>query len=205
MTSRPSPESLRRLLRQERDDAWAVRLLRRIVLGIAGAYTLFTFASAGRAAFVTVCGLLVLAVILWMLRRRGQLLLALVSTVVTAAMTGYLAAVGDIARGTAGGLLSGQAVLGYWVLGAMALLGAWMLRQPRGRRGVTVVLADVTLIGASVVGMLAPFLGVPLGFLGVVGVLTVRSGTFHSVKKSERRVKRPEVRRVAVAADRGGR
>ncbi|WP_405448486.1 hypothetical protein [Streptomyces erythrochromogenes] len=204
MTSRPSLEPLRRLLRQERDDAWAVRLLRRIVLGIAGAYTLYTLASVGRAAFVMVCGLLVLALTVWLLRRRGQLLLALVSTVVTAAMTGYLAAVGDIARGSGGGLLSGQAVLGYWALGGMALLGAWMVKQPRGRRGVTVVLADVLLVGASGVGMMAPLLGVPLGFLCVAGVLTIRSGTFHSVKKSERSVKRPEVRTVAVAADGGG-
>ncbi|MDX6760504.1 MULTISPECIES: hypothetical protein [Streptomyces] len=205
MTSRPSLEALRRLLRQERDDAWAVRMFRRIVLGIAGAYTLFTLASAGKGAFAMVCGLLFLAVTVWMLRRRGQLLLGLASTVVTAAMTGYLAAVGDIARGSASGLLSGQAVLGYWALGGMALLGAWMLKQPRGRRGVTVVLADVLLICASGVGMLAPLFGVPLGFMCVAGVLTLRSGTFRSVKRCERAAKGREVRRLLAAAETDGR
>ncbi|WP_030845593.1 hypothetical protein [Streptomyces sp. NRRL F-4474] len=205
MTSRPSLEALRRLLRQERDDAWAVRMFRRIVLGIAGAYTLSTLASAGKGAFAVVCGLLFLAVAVWMLRRRGQLLLGLASTVVTAAITGYLAAVGDIARGSASGLLSGQAVLGYWALGGMALLGAWMLKQPRGRRGVTVVLADVLLICASGVGMLAPLFGVPVGFMCVAGVLTLRSGTFRSVKRCERAVKSQEVRRLLAAAETDGR
>lgn len=201
MTPRPSLDSLRRLLRQERDDAWAVRLLRRIVFAIAGAYTLFVLASSSMASFITMSVLLALGVGVWLLRRRGQLLLALASTAVTAAMTGYLAAAGDIARGSAGGLISGQAVFGYWALGAMALLGAWMLKQPRGRRGITVVLADVLLIGASGVGMLAPLFGVPLGFLCVVGVLAVRSGTFPTVKRREQRVKRRGLRRVAAAAD----
>lgn len=201
MPPRPSLDSLRRLLRQERDDAWAVRLLRRIVFGVAGAYTLFILASSSMAAFLTMSVLLALGVGVWLLRRRGQLLLGLASTVVTAAMTGYLAAAGDMARGSSGGLLSGQAVFGYWALGGMALLGAWMLKRPRGRRGVTVVLADVLLLGASGVGMLAPLYGVPLGFLCVVGVLTVRSGTFPAVNRREPRVGRRGLRRIAAAAD----
>ncbi|GAA0323657.1 hypothetical protein GCM10010302_73520 [Streptomyces polychromogenes] len=201
MTPRPTLDSLRRLLRQERDDAWAVRLLPRLVLGLAAAYTVFVLASAGMASFITVCVLIAFAGGVWLLRRRGQLLLALGSTVVTAAMTGYLAAAGDIARGSAGGLLSGQAVFGYWALGGMALLGAWMLKRPRGRRGVTVVLADVLLIGASGVGMLAPAWGVPLGFLCVVGVLAVRGGSFHRVSKRERGVRSRVFRRFMSAAD----
>ncbi|MFJ8161631.1 hypothetical protein ACIRBY_11905 [Streptomyces sp. NPDC096136] len=201
MTPRPTLDSVRRLLRQERDDAWAVRMLPRLVLGLAAAYTLFVLASTGMASFITVCALLVLAGILWLLRRRGQLLLALGSTAVTAAMTGYLAAAGDIARGSAGGLLSGQAVFGYWALGGMALLGAWMLKRPRGRRGVTVVLADLLLIGASGVGMLAPLFGVPLGFLGVVGVLTARSKFASPVSGREQRVRRRVFRRSVAAAD----
>ncbi|MEV7541345.1 hypothetical protein [Streptomyces sp. NPDC089915] len=201
MIPRPTLESVRRLLRQERDDAWAVRMLPRLVLGLAGGYTLFVLASAGMAEFITVCAVLALGGVLWLLRRRGQLLLALGSTVVTAGMTGYLAAAGDIARGSAGGLLSGQAVFGYWALGGMALLGAWMLKRPRGRRGVTVVLADVLLIGASGVGMLAPAFGVPLGFLCVVGVLAVRSGTVPGVSKRERSVRSRGLRRFMSAAD----
>lgn len=201
MTPRPSLDPLRRLLRQERDDAWAVRLLRRIVFGIAGAYTLFMLASTSMASFITMAVLLVLAVLMWLLRRRGQLLLGLASTVFTAAMTGYLAAAGDIARGSSGGLLSGQAVFGYWALGGMALLGAWMLKRPRGRRGVTTVLADVLLVGASGVGMLAPLYGVPLGFLGVVGVLMLRSRTFSSVNRREPRLERRGLRRMVAAAD----
>ncbi|MET9605172.1 hypothetical protein ABZZ17_08895 [Streptomyces sp. NPDC006512] len=201
MTPRPSLGPLRRLLRQERDDAWAVRLLRRIVFGIAGAYTLFVLASTSMASFITMAVVLVLAVLVWLLRRRGQLLLGLASTVVTAAVTGYLAAAGDIARGSSGGLLSGQAVFGYWALGGMALLGAWMLKQPRGRRGVTTVLADVLLVGASGVGMLAPLYGVPLGFLGVVGVLMLRSRTFSRVYRREPRLERRGLRRMAAAAD----
>ncbi|MFD9378931.1 hypothetical protein ACFWBH_25930 [Streptomyces sp. NPDC059999] len=201
MTPRPSLDPLRRLLRQERDDAWAVRLLRRIVFGIAGAYTLFMLASTSMASFITMAVLLVLAVLMWLLRRRGQLLLGLASTVFTAAMTGYLAAAGDIARGSSGGLLSGQAVFGYWALGGMALLGAWMLKRPRGRRGVTTVLADVLLVGASGVGMLAPLYGVPLGFLGVVGVLMLRSRTFSCVNRREPRLERRGLRRMVAAAD----
>lgn len=201
MTPRPTLDSVRRLLRQERDDAWAVRMLPRVVLGLAGVYTLFVLASTGMASFITVCVLIALVGILWLLRRRGQLLLALGSTAVTAAMTGYLAAAGDIARGSAGGLLSGQAVFGYWALGGMALLGAWMLKRPRGRRGVTVVLADVLLIGASGVGMLAPMFGVPLGFLCVVGVLAARSGFTAAVNGREQRVKRWGFRRSVAGSD----
>ncbi|MFF4328254.1 hypothetical protein ACFYZT_17255 [Streptomyces sp. NPDC001591] len=201
MTPRPSLDPVRRLLRQERDDAWAVRLLPRVVLGLAGVYTLFVLASSGMASFITVCVLLTLAGILWLLRRRGQLLIALGSTVVTAAMTGYLAAAGDIARGSAGGLLSGQAVFGYWALGGMALLGAWMIKRPRGRRGVTVVLADVLLIGASAVGMFAPLFGVPLGFLCTVGVLAARSRRIAGGGDGGRGGKRRGLRQVVAAAD----
>ncbi|MEU3469827.1 hypothetical protein ABZ716_18190 [Streptomyces sp. NPDC006687] len=201
MTPRPSLDPVRRLLRQERDDAWAVRLLPRVVLGLAGVYTLFVLASSGMASFITVCVLLTLAGILWLLRRRGQLLIALGSTVVTAAMTGYLAAAGDIARGSAGGLLSGQAVFGYWALGGMALLGAWMIKRPRGRRGVTVVLADVLLIGASAVGMFAPLFGVTLGFLCTVGVLAARSRRIAGGGEGGRGGKRRGLRQVVAAAD----
>ncbi|RPF41323.1 hypothetical protein EDD96_5120 [Streptomyces sp. Ag109_G2-6] len=201
MTPRPSLDSVRRLLRQERDDAWAVRMLPRLVLGLAAAYTLFVLASTGMASFIAVCALIVLAGILWLLRRRGQLLLALGSTAVTAAMTGYLAAAGDIARGSAGGLLSGQAVFGYWALSGMALLGAWMLKRPRGRRGVTVVLADGLLIAAAGVGMFAPLFGVPLGFLCTVGTLALRSRRAGGVSGSERGTKRRNLRRVMAVAD----
>ncbi|MBK3630793.1 hypothetical protein JHN59_39570, partial [Streptomyces sp. MBT49] len=66
-------------------------------------------------------------------------------------------------------------------LAGMALLGAWMVKDHPGRRGVTVVLADVILVIASVVGMFLPEAGVPLGFLGVLGVLAVRGSRAKAV------------------------
>ncbi|MCX4527019.1 MULTISPECIES: hypothetical protein [unclassified Streptomyces] len=201
MIPRPSLDSVRRFLRQERDDAWAVKLLRRIVFGLAGAYTLFMLASSSMASFVTVSGLLVLSAMLWLLRRRGQLLLALASTVVTVAMTGYLAAAGDMARGSASGMFSGQAVFGYWALAGMVLLGAWMVKEHPGRRGVTVVMGDMLLVVVSGVGMLLPPAAVPLGFLCTVGLLAARGGGLAVVRRRVGQVKGLRARRAASAAD----
>lgn len=175
-TQPPVGSPLRRLLRQDKNDPWAVRLLPRIVFGLAAAYTLFALASQSGSSFVTVCVLLVLAALVWLLRRRVQLLLALASTTLAAALTGYLSAAGDAARWSSGLAVSGQAVFGYWALAGMALLGTWMVKEHPGRRGVTVVLADVILVIASAVGMFVPEAGVPVGFLGVIGVLAVRGG-----------------------------
>ncbi|WP_405491524.1 hypothetical protein [Streptomyces sp. NBC_00096] len=196
MTSRPSLDSVRRFVRQERDDAWAVRLLRRIVFGLAGAYTLFVLASSSMSSFVTVCGLLVLSALLWLMRRRGQLLLALASTLVTAAVAGYFASAAEIARGQADGLLSGQAVFGYWALAAMALLGAWMVKDHPGRRGITVVAADLVLLVTSGVGTVLPALTVPLGFLGLILVLAARGGGIGSARRRMEWVKRRFARRA---------
>lgn len=210
MTSRPSRAgtaargSLRRFLRQEKSDDWAVRLLPRIVFGLAGAYTLFVLASAGMASFLTVCAVLALVATGWLLRRRGQLLLALVSTVLTAAFTGYFAAAGSIARGEASGLLSGQAVFGYWALAGMALLGAWMAKEHPGRRGVTVVAADLVLLVTSGVGTVFPALSVPLGFLGLILVLMARGGGIASVRGWFARVKGLGSRRTASTGDTDG-
>ncbi|MFJ3581227.1 hypothetical protein ACIPPS_03170 [Streptomyces sp. NPDC090127] len=184
--------AVRRLFRQEKSDAWAVKLLPRLVLGIAGAYTLFILASAGMSSFLTLCALAALGLLVFLLRRRGQLLLALGSTVVTAAFAGYLAAVGDIARGVSSGLLSGQAVFGHWALAGMALLGAWMAKDHPGRRGITVVLADVVLLVAAGVGTVVPAVAVPLGFLGIAAVLTARGGGGAALRGFARRfVRRP--------------
>ncbi|MET8177944.1 hypothetical protein [Streptomyces sp. NPDC005336] len=133
-------------------------------------------ASSSFAAFIGVGTLLLLALGCWLLRNRGQLLLALLATPVTAAVTGYAAAAGDIARGVRGGAIGGQAVFGYWALAVMALLGAWMVKDHPGRRGVTVVIADAVLIVAAFVGALVPAASVPLGFLGLMAVLAVRGG-----------------------------
>ncbi|MGW7361931.1 hypothetical protein ACWGI8_00525 [Streptomyces sp. NPDC054841] len=204
MSSRSALTSLRRLLRQDSSDTWAVRLLPRIVFGLALAYTLFVLASAGMSSFIAVCTMLALAVTGWLLRRRGQLLLGLVSTVITAAVTGGLAAAGDIARGTAAsGFLSGQAVFGYWALSGMALLGAWMGKEHPGRRGVTVVIADVVLVTISSVGTVVPSASVPLGFLGVVAVLAARGGGIAAVRRRMRQVSRPG-RRSLPATDSDG-
>lgn len=196
MTPRPSLATVRRFLRQERDDAWAVRMLRRIVFGLAGAYTVFALASTSMSSFVTVCGLLVLSALLWLMRRRGQLLLALASTLVTSAVAGYFAAAAEIARGQASGLLSGQAVFGYWALAAMALLGAWMVKDHPGRRGITVVFADMILLVTSGVGTVLPAVAVPLGFLGVVLVLAARGRGIASVRRRMGWVKRRFARRA---------
>lgn len=168
-------EAVRRLVRQDPDDPWAVRMLPRVVLALAAGYTLFVIAARSGAAFVATVALVVLGAVLWLLRRRGQLLLALGTTVLTVAFTGYFAAVGDIARGV-DTQLPGQAVLGYWALAGMALLGAWMVKEHPGRRGITVGLADAVLVVASAAGMFVPEAGVPAGFLGVLAVLAVRGG-----------------------------
>lgn len=78
-------------------------------------------------------------------------------------------------------------MFGYWALAGMALLGAWMVKQHPGRRGVTVLLADVILVIASVVGMFLPEAGVPLGFLGVIGVLALRGSSAKAVAVRARR------------------
>ncbi|MFH9550673.1 hypothetical protein [Streptomyces sp. NPDC017435] len=174
-------QRLRRLLHQDQHDTWAVRLLPRVVFGLAGAYTLFTIASESGSGFVTVCALALIGGLLWLLRRRAQLLLGLGSTVLTAAFTGYFSAVGDSARASTSATVTGTAAFGYWALAGMALLGAWMVKEHPGQRGVTVVLADVILVIASVVGMFLPEAGVPLGFLGVIAVLAIRGSSAKAV------------------------
>ncbi|MFE5968332.1 hypothetical protein [Streptomyces sp. NPDC056463] len=182
--------AVRRLVRQEKSDAWAVRLLPRLVFGIAGAYTLFILASSSMSSFITICALLVLGLLVFLLRKRGQLLLAIGSTVLAAAFAGYLAAVADIARGIPAGWASGQAVFGHWAIAGMALLGAWMVKDHPGRRGLTVVMADVVILVAAGMGTVAPPVAVPLGFAGVVAVLMVRGGGAAALRRTVRRVTR---------------
>ncbi|MFI7295445.1 hypothetical protein [Streptomyces sp. NPDC050121] len=187
-TAPPLP-LLRRFLRQEKDDAWAVRLLPRIVFGAAALYTVVTLASQSGSSFVAVCAALFLGLVLWLLRRRTQLLLALGVSILAIAFTGYFSAVGDAARTSENpsAAVTGQAVFGYWALTGMALLGAWMVKEHPGRRGLTVLLADVILVIASVVGMFLPEAGVPLGFLGVIAVLALRGSSAKAVVARSRR------------------
>ncbi|WP_234379879.1 hypothetical protein [Streptomyces caniscabiei] len=177
-----------RLLHQDKNDPWAVRLLPRIVFGLAAAYTLFAIASQSGAAFVMVGVVLLLAGVIWLLRRRTQLLLALASTILAAAFTGYFSAAGESARMTTSAAVTGTAAFGYWAVAGMALLGAWMVKEHPGRRGVTVVLADVILVIGSVVGMFAPEAGVPIGFVGVLGVLAVRGASAKAMTARARRL-----------------
>ncbi|MCX5369118.1 hypothetical protein OG613_24520 [Streptomyces sp. NBC_00015] len=179
----PALPLLRRFLRQEKSDAWAVRLLPRIVFGVAALYTVITLASQSGSAFFAVVTALLLGLALWLLRRRTQLLLAIGVSILAIAFTGYFSAVGDAARTNedAGATVTGAAAFGYWALAGMALLGAWMVKEHPGRRGITVVLADVILVIASVVGMFLPEAGVPLGFLGMLGVLAMRGSSAKAV------------------------
>ncbi|AOR33082.1 hypothetical protein BFF78_20240 [Streptomyces fodineus] len=186
MSGKPQ-SAVRRFLGQDKNDPWAVRLLPRIVFGLAAVYTLVTLAARSGSSFITVVALVVLGTVVWLLRRRTQLLLALASSVLTSALVGYFSAIGENARGSASAVLTGQAVFGYWALAGMALLGAWMVKEHPGRRGVTVVLADVMLVIASVVGMFAPEAGVPTGFLGLLSVLALRGGTAKSLLTRLRR------------------
>ncbi|MFD9321147.1 hypothetical protein ACFWDQ_26360 [Streptomyces sp. NPDC060053] len=181
-TTPPLP-LLRRFLRQEKTDDWAVRLLPRVVFGVAALYTVITLASQSGSSFVAVVTALLLGLALWLLRRRTQLLLAIGVSILAIAFTGYFSAVGDAARTSedASATVTGTAAFGYWALAGMALLGAWMVKEHPGRRGVTVVLADVILVIASVVGMFLPEAGVPLGFLGVLGVLAMRGSSAKAV------------------------
>ncbi|QFR02879.1 hypothetical protein F9278_28750 [Streptomyces phaeolivaceus] len=178
---------LRRFVRQDRNDAWAVRLLPRIAFGFAAAYTLFALASSSGSSFVAVCGLLTLGLAVWSLRRRRQLLLALTSTLLTAGMTSYFAAAGEAARWGTSAIVSGEAVFGYWALAGMALLGAWIPKNHPGGRGVTVVGADLIIAVASGVGMVWPEAGVPIGFVGVSVVLTLRGGGAQAVRNGTRK------------------
>ncbi|WP_327344378.1 hypothetical protein [Streptomyces europaeiscabiei] len=204
-TTAPVLPLLGRLLRQDKTDPWAVRLLPRIVFGLAAAYTLFSIASQSGSSFVMVCAMLVLGGAVWLLRRRTQLLLALTSTILAAAFTGYFSAVGDTARMTTSAAVTGTAAFGYWALAGMALLGAWMVKEHPGRRGVTVVLADVILVIGSVVGMFVPEAGVPIGFVGVLGVLAVRGASAKPVTARARRalqvIVRPRRRDTRETAD----
>ncbi|UUU23832.1 hypothetical protein [Streptomyces sp. DSM 40750] len=181
---------LRRLLHQDKNDPWAVRLLPRIVFGLAAAYTLFSIASQSGSSFVMVCALLILGGAIWLLRRRTQLLLALASTILAAAFTGYFSAVGDSARMTTSAAVTGTAAFGYWALVGMALLGAWMVKEHPGRRGVTVVIADVILVIGSLVSMFVPEAGVPIGFVGVIAVLAVRGSGAKAVRARVSSVRR---------------
>ncbi|MDT0573116.1 hypothetical protein RM704_37650 [Streptomyces sp. DSM 3412] len=204
-TGSTAPSRLTRLLRQDKTDPWAVRMLPRIVFGLAAAYTLFAIASQSGAAFVMVGVVLLLAGLIWLLRRRTQLLLALASTILTTAFTGYFSAVGEAARMTTSAAVTGTAAFGYWALTGMALLGAWMVKEHPGRRGVTVVLADVILAIGSVVGMFAPEAGVPIGFVGVLGVLAVRGASAKAMAARVRRlgqaIRRPRPRDARKTAD----
>ncbi|MEU4872616.1 hypothetical protein [Streptomyces sp. NPDC021608] len=185
----PALPLVRRFLRQEENDTWAVRLLPRVVFGVAALYTVIVLASRSGSSFVAVVATSFLGLALWLMRRRTQLLLALGVSVLAVAFTGYFSAVGDAARryDDAGATVTGQAAFGYWALAGMALLGAWMVKDHPGRRGVTVVLADVILVIASGVGMFLPEAGVPLGFLGVLAVLALRGGTAKAVTGRARR------------------
>ncbi|WP_251828649.1 hypothetical protein [Streptomyces sp. ATCC 21386] len=197
--------SLRRLLRQDKTDPWAVRMLPRIVFGLAAAYTLFTIASQSGSSFVMVCATLLLGGAVWLLRRRTQLLLALASTVLAAAFSGYFSAAGDSARMNTSAAVTGTAAFGYWALAGMALLGAWMVKEHPGRRGVTVVIADVILVIGSVVGMFVPEAGVPIGFVGVLGVLALRGASAKAmtarVRRLGRAIRRPRPRDARKTAD----
>ncbi|MBZ3907006.1 hypothetical protein J8M51_36035 [Streptomyces scabiei] len=179
---------LRRFVRQDRDDAWAVRLLPRIAFGFAAAYTLFALASSSGSSFVAVGGLLSLGLVVWFMRRRRQLLLALASTLLTAGLTGYFAAAGEAARWGTSAVVSGEAVFGYWALAGMALLGAWIPKTHPGGRGVTVMGADVIIAIASGVGMVWPEAGVPIGFVGVSAVLTLRGGGLWALRNGIRKL-----------------
>jgi len=95
--------------------------------------------------------------------------------------------VGDSVRASTSATVTGQAAFGYWALAGMALLGAWMVKDHPGRRGVTVLLADVILVIASVVGMFLPEAGVPVGFLAVIAVLALRGSTAKAVVARSRR------------------
>jgi hypothetical protein len=188
-TQRPTAPlpGLRRLLHQDENDPWAVKLLPRIVFGLAAAYTLFAIASESGSGFVTVCALILVGAVVWLLRRRTQLLLGLGSTILSAAFTGYFSAVGDSVRASTSATVTGQAAFGYWALAGMALLGAWMVKEHPGRRGLTVLLADVILVIASAIGMFLPEAGVPLGFLGVIAVLALRGSSAKAVATRSRR------------------
>ncbi|MDX3065029.1 hypothetical protein PV518_23110 [Streptomyces sp. ND04-05B] len=178
---------LRRFVRQDRNDAWAVRLLPRIAFGFAAAYTLFALASSSGSSFVAVCGLLTLGLVVRLLRRRRQLLLGLTSTLLTAGLTSYFATAGEAARWGTSPVVSGEAVFGYWALAGMALLGAWIPKNHPGGRGVTVVGADLIIAIASGVGMVWPEAGVPLGFVGVSAFLTLRGGSAAAVRSRIRK------------------
>ncbi|MFI2033360.1 hypothetical protein ACH470_01440 [Streptomyces bottropensis] len=196
---------LLRLLRQDKNDPWAVRMLPRIVFGLAAAYTLFAIASQSGSAFVMICVVLLLGGAVWLLRRRTQLLLALASTILAAAFTGYFSAVGETARMTTSAVVTGTAAFGYWALAGMALLGAWMVKEHPGRRGVTVVIADVILVIGSLAGMFVPEAGVPIGFVGVLGVLAVRGASAKALtvrgRKALQVIRRPRRRDTRETAD----
>ncbi|MEU5192878.1 hypothetical protein AB0G86_02290 [Streptomyces scabiei] len=178
---------LRRFVRQDRNDAWAVRLLPRIAFGFAAAYTLFALASSSGSSFVAVCGLLTLGLVVRLLRRRRQLLLGLTSTLLTAGLTSYFATAGEAARWGTSPVVSGEAVFGYWALAGMALLGAWIPKNHPGGRGVTVVGADLIIAIVSGMGMVWPEAGVPLGFVGVSAFLTLRGGSAAAVRSRIRK------------------
>ncbi|EMF53031.1 MULTISPECIES: hypothetical protein [Streptomyces] len=200
-----TPSRLHRLLRQDKNDPWAVRILPRIVFGLAAAYTLFAIASQSGSAFVMICVVLLLGGAVWLLRRRTQLLLALASTILAAAFTGYFSAVGETARMTTSAVVTGTAAFGYWALAGMALLGAWMVKEHPGRRGVTVVIADVILVIGSLAGMFVPEAGVPIGFVGVLGVLAVRGASAKALtvrgRKALQVIRRPRRRDTRETAD----
>ncbi|MFD9042216.1 hypothetical protein ACIOK4_17165 [Streptomyces bottropensis] len=200
-----TPSRLHRLLRQDKNDPWAVRMLPRIVFGLAAAYTLFAIASQSGSAFVMICVVLLLGGAVWLLRRRTQLLLALASTILAAAFTGYFSAVGETARMTTSAVVTGTAAFGYWALAGMALLGAWMVKEHPGRRGVTVVIADVILVIGSLAGMFVPEAGVPIGFVGVLGVLAVRGASAKALtvrgRKALQVIRRPRRRDTRETAD----
>jgi hypothetical protein len=106
---------------------------------------------------------------------------------------------------TTSAVVTGTAAFGYWALAGMALLGAWMVKEHPGRRGVTVVIADVILVIGSLAGMFVPEAGVPIGFVGVLGVLAVRGASAKALtvrgRKALQVIRRPRRRDTRETAD----
>ncbi|MFE6779048.1 hypothetical protein [Streptomyces sp. NPDC057702] len=193
------PRAVGRVLRQDRGDDFARRMLPRVVFGLAGAYTLIQFAASSGGAFLVTCVIIALGLVAWWLRKRRQLALALISTVVTVACTGVLSQGLDVARRVPEGAAGGQAVFGFWALAGMALLGAWIPQRQSGGRGVTVVIVDVFLLLAAFLGAWLPGVAVWCGFIAVVLVLLVRSRPERANVELARRLLRrlPLPRRMA--------
>ncbi|MBH5336133.1 hypothetical protein IHE55_15610 [Streptomyces pactum] len=193
------PRTVVRVIRQDRGDDFAVRMLPRVVLGLAAVYTLVQFAASSGGAFIVTCAGLVLGLVAWWLRKRKQLALALVSTTVTVASTGVLVQGLDRAQGLSESAAGSQAVFGFWALAGMAILGAWIPKQQSGGRGMTVLIADVCLLLTAFAGAWVPDGAVWFGFLSVVVVLLLRSrGPRANLTTAQRVLERIRPRRRTV-------